>query len=175
MGEGSAVGKIIREEGDTSGMEITVAGVTNDYVYGNMYGKPDPVMFIICTAPEHANKKYIRLKSGQQAEQALAKIEAVIKKSNPAYPFNYRFVDDQFNRMFQSEVLIGKLSRIFAALAIMISCLGIIWPGSLYRRAENERNRCKKSIGRQCCRDSRPGFKRFLKAGGCLPAWLHSL
>jgi putative ABC transport system permease protein len=48
-----------------------------------------------------------------------------MKKYNPAFPFNYRFVDEQFNRMFQNEALIGKLSQVFATLAIIISCLGL--------------------------------------------------
>jgi putative ABC transport system permease protein len=124
MGKENAVGKIIREGGDTTGTQINVVGVTNDYVYGNMYGTPDPVMFI-CTSPAHTNKMYLRLKDSQHTEQALAKIEAAMKKNNPAYPFNYRFVDDQFNWMFQNEALISKLSRVFAALAIIISCLGL--------------------------------------------------
>jgi putative ABC transport system permease protein len=49
----------------------------------------------------------------------------VMRKSNPAYPFEYHFVDDQFNDRFASEALIGKLSRVFALLAIIISCLGL--------------------------------------------------
>jgi putative ABC transport system permease protein len=124
MGNETAVGKIIREGGDTTGTKINVVGVTNDYVYGNMYGTPDPVMFI-CTSPSHTNKMYLRIKGGEHTEQALAKIETAMKKNNPAYPFNYRFVDEQFNRMFQNEALISKLSRVFAALAIVISCLGL--------------------------------------------------
>ena len=48
-----------------------------------------------------------------------------MKKDNPAYPFEYKFVDDQFNQLFLSEMLISKLSRVFAALAILISCLGL--------------------------------------------------
>lgn len=124
MGNESAVGKIIRERGDTTGTKINVVGVVNDYVYGNMYGTPDPVMFI-CASPAHTNKMYLRLKEQANTEKALATIEAVLKKHNPAYPFNYRFVDDQFNWMFQNEALISKLSRVFAVLAIIISCLGL--------------------------------------------------
>jgi len=89
-----------------------------------MYGTSDPVMFI-CTSPVHANKMYLRVKAQANTAAALSAIEAVVRKNNPAYPFNYRFVDDQFNRMFQNEALIGKLSRVFAALAIIISCLGL--------------------------------------------------
>ncbi|MEJ0101492.1 MAG: ABC transporter permease [Bacteroidota bacterium] len=122
MGKGSAVGKTIHYEGDpTMG---TVVGVVNDYVYGNMYGKPDPVVFV-CTPPQNTTTMYLRLKEHNNTEQALARIEAVMKKNNPAYPFEYRFVDDQFNNMFQSEMLISKLSRVFATLAIIISCLGL--------------------------------------------------
>jgi ABC-type antimicrobial peptide transport system permease subunit len=53
------------------------------------------------------------------------KIESVIKKNNPGYPFDYIFTDEEFNRQFKSEMLIGKLSQVFAVLAIIISCLGL--------------------------------------------------
>ena len=124
MGKESAIGKVLRYEGDTTGTQAIVVGVVNDYIYGDMYGKPDPVMFL-CSAPEHTNQMYIRLKPQANVEADLRKIEGVIKKDNPAYPFVYKFVDDQFNEMFLSEALISKLASVFAALAILISCLGL--------------------------------------------------
>ena len=71
------------------------------------------------------HRKCTYSKTYTDAEAALKKIGAVVKKDNPSYPFTYHFVDDQFNRMFQNEQLISRLSRVFAALAIMISCLGL--------------------------------------------------
>ena len=68
---------------------------------------------------------YVRIAPQKNPENALTKIGAVMKKDNPSYPFEYKFVDDQFNQMFTSEMLISKLSRVFAALAILISCLGL--------------------------------------------------
>jgi len=124
MGEGSALGKKIWYEGDTSGMAAQVVGVVNDYVYGNMYGQPDPVMFFY-SKPANTSQMYIRLKPNADIEKSLAQIENIMKKNNPAYPFTYQFVDDQFNQMFTNEQLISKLSRVFAALAIIISCLGL--------------------------------------------------
>src|SRR5690606_41425724 len=56
-----------------------------DYVYGNMYGKSDPVVFYCI--PQFTSLLYLRTKAHANTEQALAKIEAVIKKHNPAYPF----------------------------------------------------------------------------------------
>jgi putative ABC transport system permease protein len=124
MGKGSALSKKLWNTGDTSGAKLNVVGVIDDYMYGNMYGKPDPVVFI-CTAPEHANVMYMRLKTQANVETALTQIQNVMKKNNPAYPFTCQFVDDQFNNMFLNEMLISRLSKVFAALAIIISCLGL--------------------------------------------------
>jgi predicted permease len=123
LGTGSAIGKTIFDENDTL-LHATVVGVVNDYVYGNMYGTPDPVIFF-ATAPRFESTMYVKTKSGTNPEQSVAKIEAVMKKDNPLYPFTYQFVDQQFNDMFQTEMLMSKLSRVFAALAIIISCLGL--------------------------------------------------
>jgi ABC-type antimicrobial peptide transport system permease subunit len=123
MGKGSAVGKRIWYEGDNN-ISAQVVGVVNDYVYGNMYGHPDPVMFFY-SKPENTTLMYLRLKPGADIEKAMAQIQAVMKKYNPVYPFTYQFVDDQFNQMFLDEMLIGKLSRAFAGLAVIISCLGL--------------------------------------------------
>jgi predicted permease len=123
MGKGSAIGKTIFDENDTL-LHATVVGVINDYVYGDMYGKPDPVIFC-CLAPRFANTMYVRIKSQTNLQQALSEVEMVMKKDNPLYPFEYKFVDDRFNEMFLSEALISKLSGVFAMLAIIISCLGL--------------------------------------------------
>jgi predicted permease len=123
MGKGSAVGKKLRGDGgDTT--SATVIGVVNDYVYGNMYGTADPVMFY-SVAPKDASLMYVRIKPTDNTEKVLSAIQGVMKKDNPAYPFDYRFVDDQFNQVFLSEMLVSKLSRVFATLAIIISCLGL--------------------------------------------------
>jgi len=68
---------------------------------------------------------YVRTKTGARPEQIIPALESVIKKNNPVFPFEYRFVDDQFNDMFYNESLVSKLSRVFASLAILISCLGL--------------------------------------------------
>lgn len=122
MGKGSALGKTMHYQGDTT--MATIVGVVNDYVYGNMYGKPDPVMFMVAS-PENNTVMYVRIKPQADIQKTLADMQGILKKYNPAYPFQYRFVDDQFNGMFLTEMLASKLSRLFAALAIVISCLGL--------------------------------------------------
>ena len=75
--------------------------------------------------PENATQMYVRLKKQADTKAALSLIENVLKKNNPAYPFTYQFVDEQFNNMFFVETLISSLAKIFASLAIFISCLGL--------------------------------------------------
>jgi ABC-type antimicrobial peptide transport system permease subunit len=99
-----------------------VIGVVKDYVYGDFYGKPDPVIFYSVPRPGYF---YIRIRQGAQTDKALASIGGVLQKDNPGYPFDYSWVDDKFNAKFTAESLIGKLSGLFAALAIFISCLGL--------------------------------------------------
>ena len=143
---------------------MEVIGVIEDYVYGDMYGKSDPVIFY--NIPQFSTLMYLRTKQGANVEQVLAKIEAVMKTDNPSYPFEYSFVDDQFNRMFSSEMLISKLSRVFAILTIIISCLG------LFGLAAYTAERRTKEIGiRKVLGASVPGItgllsKDFLKLVG---------
>ena len=123
LGKGSAIGKTMQRQGNNGTFHMVVTGVVKDYVYGDMYGQSAPVIFYYI--PQAARLMYVRTTAQSDPETALAKIGAVMKKDNPAYPFEYKFVDDQFNDMFLSEMLISKLSRVFAALAIIISCLGL--------------------------------------------------
>ncbi len=118
MGEGSAVGKTI-----TRGVTYHIIGVVKDYLFGNMYGSADPVLFF--NNPDAANYMYVKGMSGRAMSEVLATMEQVMKKYNPAFPFEYEFVDDAFNAMFRSEQLMGNLSKIFAVLAVIISCLGL--------------------------------------------------
>lgn len=115
----SVVGKILRRDS----INYTIIGVTKDFVFGDMYAKSDPLVFMVY--PEYFGYMYIRVKPQSNMENTVAKIENIIKKNNPGYPFNYIFVDDEFDRQFRSEMLIGKLSRVFALLAIIITCLGL--------------------------------------------------
>lgn len=158
MGKGSAVGKTITTPfSEDSTIHSRVAGVVKNYVYGNMYGTPDPVVFYCM--PDEANLMYVRMNTGADKEAALHKIGDVMKQLNPAYPFTYQFVDDQFNAMFINETLMQQLSRLFATLAIVISCLG------LFGLAAYTAERRTKEIGiRKVLGASVSGITRLLSA-----------
>jgi putative ABC transport system permease protein len=84
-------------------------------------------MILFCR-PHHdrwENLVYLRTRAGGDASSVLAKIQAVIQRYNKGYPFQYSFVDDQFNARFKTEELMAETARTFAILAILISCLGL--------------------------------------------------
>lgn len=119
MGKGTAIGKTIFDGSDA----YSVTGVVNDFVYGDMYGQGDPVIYF--PNPSTARFLYIRISNNTPVQQALAGMQDIFKKYNPAYPFEYSFVDDQFNDQFKGEALVGQISKVFAVLAVVISCLGL--------------------------------------------------
>ena len=151
MGEGSVLGKTVRRDDES----YTVIGIVENYLYGDMYGTSDPVMFF----NHHGDAEflYVRTKPGMALSETLATMEKVMKKYNPAFPFEYQFVDDAFNARFKSEQLIGNLSKIFALIAIIISCLGLF--GLAAYTAEQR----KKEIGvRKVLGSSVSGIVRLL-------------
>jgi len=105
------------------GRSYTVIGVTDNVVMGSPFEPVDPMMVFF--DPSGANSISIRLKSSIHPQKALGLLETIFKKYNPAYPFEYRFIDEEFGKKFITEELINKLTNIFAGLAIFICCIGL--------------------------------------------------
>jgi len=101
----------------------TVIGVTDNVVMGSPFEPVDPMM--VYFDPGAANSISIRLKASSAVNRTLGSIETIFNKYNPAYPFEYRFVDEEFGKKFIAEELVNKLTNIFAGLAIFICCIGL--------------------------------------------------
>ena len=120
MKKDNAVGSIISREGSHP---YTIVGVIKDFIYNDMYSPGSPLILFADTS--NTNILTVRLKAASNLTSSLSKVGNVIKSDNPGFPFEYRFVDDQFDRLFKTETLIAKLASVFAMLAIFISCLGL--------------------------------------------------
>ncbi len=122
---GKAGNRVIYFDGQNR-TPVTIVGIVNNFVFNNMYGNSAPV-FISCN-PQYISSRHsidMRLKPGTHPSDAIAKISAVIKADNPGYPVEVKFADNEYNRRFADETRVGKLSSLFAGLAISISCLGL--------------------------------------------------
>ena len=61
-----------------------------------------------------------------KTKEALASLAKVYHDINPQYPFSYQFVDQEYKKLYSSELIISQLSIVFATVAILISCLGLL-------------------------------------------------
>jgi len=90
---------------------------------------------------------FIKLGSELPLTASIEQIENVFRKNNPDYPFEYVFLDDVFNNEYQTEAVIGKLSLSFTVIAVLISCLGTIWPGSFTAERRTKELGIRKVMG----------------------------
>ncbi len=159
MGTGSAIGKkVIRDD------TYTVIGVVKDYLFEDMYGQSDPVLFFNYLG--ESSYMYLKTNPNIEPNEMLSKVEAVMKKHNPAFPFEYSFVDDAFNAKFRSEQLIGKLSQLFALLAILISCLGLFGLAAYTAEQRSKEIGVRKVLGASVAGIVKLLSKDFLKLVG---------
>lgn len=102
---------------------MTVIGVIPDIQMQSPYRPISPLTIIFDKA--WVGNLDIRLNPGMPVSKALALMKPVFTRYNPAYPFEYRFADEEYAKKFDYEELVGNLAAIIAALAIFISCLGL--------------------------------------------------
>lgn len=118
MGLKDPVGADI-SDGDSKGKII---GVIKNFHSTNMHDPIEPLMLVL--HPEYSYMALIRIQPGQQ-EKVLADIKSIYKKWDPNRAFDYQFLDDQFEEMYHSDDVLGKLADAFTFIAIFISCLGL--------------------------------------------------
>jgi ABC-type antimicrobial peptide transport system permease subunit len=66
----------------------------------------------------------VKISAGKEAE-AIEGLEEVYKKINPGYSFDYKFLNEEYQAQYNAEKRVSTLSKYFASLAIVISCLGL--------------------------------------------------
>ena len=104
------------------GREGRIIGVVRDFHNQDLHTAIPPL--ILSLRPEDASQVLVRTEAGATAA-ALASLEALHDRYGQGYPFEYHFVDEDFERMYRTDTLVGQLSGYFGFLAIFISCLGL--------------------------------------------------
>jgi ABC-type antimicrobial peptide transport system permease subunit len=80
-------------------------------------------------------------------QEALAGLQSVYRQYAPGIPFNYQFADQEYALKFRNEIRVGKLSAIFASLAIFISCLGLFGLASFVAEQRTKEIGVRKVLG----------------------------
>ncbi len=104
-------------------LDGTITGVVKDFHFASMRSSIQPAVFYY--QPQYSNLLFVKT-TGRDAPRAIESLAAQYKKYNPEYPYTYRFLDDTFNDLYRSETRTATLFRLFAGVAILISCLGLL-------------------------------------------------
>jgi putative ABC transport system permease protein len=119
MGMKNPVGEILKWDG----VPFHIIGVVKDMVSESPYAPVRPTLYHLLKGG--GDFVIVKINPKISTHEALGKIEKVFKAYNPAQPFDYQFVDEEYAKKFGNEERIGKLASSFAGLAIFISCLGL--------------------------------------------------
>ena len=118
--ENAVSSKLIQTyEGQTT--EYEIVGVSEDFHFASLKQAIDPMMLYFDNAPD-----WLVVKANSNDFKALlTDLESRWKNVNPYSPFEYTFVNDGVQKLFEEEQKLGKISLTFTLLAIFISCLGL--------------------------------------------------
>ena len=126
------------------GKEYHVVGVAADIVSASPYDTVMPAVFV---GGSYTGNIVVRIRPGLTTHAALARMEPIFKKYNPASPFMYKFVDHEYAAKFAAEERVGNLAAVFTGLAIFISCLGLFGLASFVAEQRTKEIGVRKVLG----------------------------
>lgn len=139
MGLKDPIGKTIRFWGH----DRKIVGVAADFNFESLYQNIRPCFF-----QEYAvtSNVIVRVRAGSE-KATMAAIGTVYGKFNPGLVFEYKFLDQDYQALYASEQRVSILSRYFAGLAILISCLGLFGLAAFTAQKRKKELGIRKVIG----------------------------
>ena len=106
------------------GQHYHIIGVVKDFHFKSLH---DPIEPLLINLNEKIDWGQILVKTQPgKTKEAIASMQQVYHEMEPKFPFAYHFTDEEYQRLYNSEQMVGKLSDSFAFLAVFISCLGLM-------------------------------------------------
>jgi putative ABC transport system permease protein len=119
MGGDNILGKQLKFLGITG----PIVGIMKDYHYQSARNIIEPLALTVSPA-NYLNFIIVRIRPGNVAEE-MKSIEKSWDAVIPGFPFDYRFVDRDFDQMYRSENRMAQLMQYFAIVSIIIACVGL--------------------------------------------------
>lgn len=116
---GQAIGKKMFMDASRPGY---VKAVVKDFNFESLHNPIKPLVLF----PETRVRALLLKLSGNDLHQTISFLESKWKALVPNRPFEYHFLDEDFNRLYSSELRLGKVLTIFASIAIALACLGLL-------------------------------------------------
>jgi len=115
-----AIGKWVKNLSKDS-LRRTIVGVVEDYHFQSLKAKIEP---LVITPGRDKRLALIKLKT-DHLQSTIASIKKVYADAAPDYPFEYSFLDEQFDMAYKTESRQQSVLSIFSIIAIFIACLGL--------------------------------------------------
>jgi putative ABC transport system permease protein len=112
-----AIGKTIEK-----GAPGTIKAVVKDFHYTSLHEPIKPFVFFL--NPAQVRQMFVKI-SGQNISKALEHLSTVWKQRVAHRPFEYRFLDEEYNSLYTTEQRTAKVFATFSTLAILLACLGL--------------------------------------------------
>ncbi|MEK6479486.1 ABC transporter permease [Catalinimonas sp. 4WD22] len=150
--EEGPIGKLLSSFGEQPEEMFTfhVVGVVQDFHYQTMREKISPMVMVI------GNEKHMMGKSTaaisfrikpEDIKKSISFLEAEWKKFVPELPFEYSFMDERFNNLYQADQKVGKIFTVFCCLALFIACLGLFGLASFTAEQRTKEIGIRKVLG----------------------------
>ncbi len=143
---------------DLSDKHRTIIGVVKDFNYASLHQAVEPVAFYY----EPAGWAFYVKADGRDIHAALASAERIYRSYPSDDPFTYTFLDEQFSRMYKSDQQLGILFSVFAIVAVLISCLGLLGLATYATQVKKREIGIRKVLGATTMRISSVLTREFL-------------
>jgi putative ABC transport system permease protein len=118
----NAIGKKVKFPGDTSGNYLEVIGVVKDFNQKSLY---NPIAPLILFYSPNNNGLQLKL-NAQNIPSTITGLEKTWKATFPDLPFQYTFLDQDFDSQYAADQKRGKIFTAFSILTVLITCLGLL-------------------------------------------------
>lgn len=120
-----AIGKWLAFDWDGQQLRYTIIGVVKNFHFRDLHETIDPFAFIFYNQADAGFNYMIAHVRGGNIPTALAALQTTWKKLNPNEPFEYSFLDQDFQKNYEADSRRASLINYFTVIAIIISCLGL--------------------------------------------------
>ncbi len=144
------------------GFSRQIIGVVSDFHFESMHEAIKPAFMHL---QKGEGTIVARVQQGNQ-QQTLAAIEQLYKRYNPGFPFTFNFLDEAYQKQYETETRTAALAGYFAGLAIIISCLGLFGLAAFTAQKRQKEIGIRKVIGASSAGITALLSKDFLKLIG---------
>ena len=138
------------DRGTLGEKDVDIIGVVKDFHFKSFHFTIEPLVIYpldIENDPQHRATFILVKVDGNNIPSTLTFIQNAWKKLAPSYPFEYSFLDEDFNKMFERENTMTKVYTMFSLISVSIACLGLLGLASFFASKRTKEIGIRKIVG----------------------------